>query len=713
MVKDFLNLIDSFNFTQWVFEPTHEGGHVLDLVLSFGLSISHLMVGDAVFSDHKPVLFNIDMPSNFVKPCVSTRCHRVISQQTAIRFSELFESKIPMPSFNDTETLTAWLYSTCQSALDEVAPMKPRKWRTKMEPWLNDRTRAARRECRKFERKWKKDNLQVSFQVLKDSWHRHQLIVKDTKREHLSNIILLNRHKPRLLFHIVDSVLNVPHYTGFEPSLEVCEKFRVFFEDKVAGVRANIMCSASDPSVAVKCSTALSQFEPVTLSLIHETVGHLKASGSAADILPPRLFKEVLPVLGISITAIINSSLITGVVPKPFKQASLQPLIKKPGLDPFLLSNFRPISKLPFMSKILEKVVYNQLKAYLDVHNILEDFQSGFKTLHSTESALLRVFNDILLATDAGDPVILVLLDLTAAFDTVDHDVLLSRLEHYVGLKGTVLVWLRSYLTDRSFCVDIDDFRSSSAPLLCGVPQGSILGPLLFSLYLLPLGSIFRKHNIAFHCYADDTQIYVPLNRKGVNTVPILLECLDDIKTWMALNFLNFNERKTEVIIFDPGTTCKSTPVDLGPLSHYVKPFVTNLGFVMDSNFKLDKQISAVVKTSFFHLRRLAKIRNIVPVDHFEILIHAFITTRLDYCNSLYVGVSQSSLSRLQLVQNAAARLLTGSRKREHVTPILYSLHWLPVHFRVHFKILLFVFKSLNGLAPSYLSELLHIHCPP
>ena len=122
------------------------------------------------------------------------------------------------------------------------------------------------------------------------------------------------------------------------------------------------------------------------------------------------------------------------------------------------------------------------------------------------------------------------------------------------------------------------------------------------------------------------------------------------------------------------------------------------------SDFKMDRQIGAIVKASFFHLRQLAKVKPFLAQKHFETVIHAFITSRLDYCNALYFGVSQSSLTRLQLVQNVAARLLTGARKREHITPILASLHWLPVHFRVHFKIVLFVFKSLNGLTRPYLS---------
>jgi len=144
------------------------------------------------------------------------------------------------------------------------------------------------------------------------------------------------------------------------------------------------------------------------------------------------------------------------------------------------------------------------------------------------------------------------------------------------------------------------------------------------------------------------------------------------------------------------GGTSETPCVNLGSLSQYIKPTVTNLGVKIDPDLKLDRQIRSVVKTSFFQLRQLAKIKPFLSKQHFETVIHAFVTTRLDYCNALYVGVSGSSIAHLQMVQNAAARLLTGTRKYEHISPILSSLHWLPIYHRIHFKILLFVFKGSN-----------------
>lgn len=454
------------------------------------------------------------------------------------------------------------------------------------------------------------------------------------------------------------------------------------------------------------------QFEPVTLSDVKEIIDHLTISNSPHDILPAHIFKEALNTIGSCILLILNASLSSGCVPSAFKHAVVQPVIKKTNLDPSVLSNYRPISKLPFMSKILEKVVCKQLQTFLDSNGISEKFQSGFKPRHSTETALLRVFNDLLLTTDSGCSVVLVLLDLTSAFDTVDHNILLSRLEQVVGLKGTALSWFKSYLSERSLSITMGQYSSSSAPFLCVVPQGSVLGPMLLSLYMLPLGSIFQRYNISFHCYADDIQIYFPLSLNVTDPLHTLFNCLHDVRTWLSQNSLILNDSKTEVIVFDSHIPLNQLTVTLGPLASYLSNVVRDLGVLLDSSFKLEKQVSTVVKSGFYQLRQISKVKPFLSPKDLEKLIHAFITSRLDYCNSLYLGLPHSSLHRLQLVQNAAARLLSGARMHDHMTPVLTKLHWLPVKFRIDFKILLFTYKILNNTAPSYLTDLLHLYNP-
>uniref|UniRef100_A0A1A8P7L4 Uncharacterized protein n=1 Tax=Nothobranchius rachovii TaxID=451742 RepID=A0A1A8P7L4_9TELE len=230
--------------------------------------------------------------------------------------------QIPDLLCSQAEEPSSWFDSTCRTALDTVAPLKTRLPKTKSEPWLNDMTRVVRRDCRRAERKWKKDKLQVSFQMLKDCWRQYQRTVKEAKRKHLSDIILSNCHSPRVLFKTINSVLSAPYADCIEPSLEACENLLLFFIEKVSSTRAQICPCAHDPSVVVSCSAVFDRFEPVTLSCLQETVGHLKPAGSPNDAVPPRLLIEVLPTVGPLVLELVNHSLMSGVDPKDFKHAT-------------------------------------------------------------------------------------------------------------------------------------------------------------------------------------------------------------------------------------------------------------------------------------------------------------------------------------------------------------------------------------------------------
>ena len=713
MVSDFINLIESFNLSLLNTGPTHRLGHTLDLVLSYGLNTNNMKTIAPCLSDHCTILFDAVMPLPLAKPKIPVRLSRYCNSLTATKFSEalssspnihIIENSSPLTS---TEELISLFNSTCATILDTVAPLKIKKPKPKGSPWLNDTTRALRRDCRRSERRWKHDRLQISFDMLKHNLLKYQEAINAACTTYFSNLISNNSHNPRILFKTINSVIHPAPSTNMDSSVSKCSEFLTFFINKVNNIRQSIPPATRDLLAPSICNSTLDSFLPITLPTLNKIISNMKPATCQLDIAPSPLLKEVATTAGPSILAIINSSLTTGTVPNCFKHAIVQPLLKKTNSDPSLLNNYRPISKLPFMSKILEKVILSQLMPYLDQNNIMETFQSGFKTHHSTESALLKVHNDLLMSADTGNCAILLLLDLSAAFDTVDHPILLDRLQSSAGVQNTALDWFTSYLKNRSFSVSIGSSASPPATLSCGVPQGSILGPILFSLYMLPLGQIIRQHNISFHCYADDTQLYLPLKPNDHSTLANLNNCLADIRCWMAHNFLQLNDSKFELVLFGPPDSITHIHNNLGNLSTAVKPHAKNLGVLFDSAFKFDKQVNTIVKTSFFHLRSIAKIKSFLSAHNLEIVIHALISSRLAYCNSLYTGITQATMSRLQLVQNAAARLLTGTRKRDHITPILASLHWLPVRFRIQFKTLLFVYKALNGLAPPYISQLI------
>ena len=234
------------------------------------------------------------------------------------------------------------------------------------------------------------------------------------------------------------------------------------------------------------------------------------------------------------------------------KRAILSPLLKKPSLDTELYPSFRPVSNLMLVSKATEKVAATQLWEYLCSNGLNEELQSAYKANHSCETALIRVQDDILKAIDSHRGVLLLLLDLSAAFDTVDHEILLGRLSSRFGIKGKALDWLRSYLTDRTQLVKVDDASSTVRPLHWGVPQGSVLGPMLYLLYTSPLGDIVREHGLSFHFYADDSQLYTSFACNDTSDLVAakqrLENCVADINLWMTANKLKLNNDKSEFL---------------------------------------------------------------------------------------------------------------------------------------------------------------------
>lgn len=268
--------------------------------------------------------------------------------------------------------------------------------------------------------------------------------------------------------------------------------------------------------------------------------------------IPSAVLKECLLLISPLILNIINTTFVTGSVPRALKVAAITPVLKKPGCDVSDLSNYKPVSNLPFLAKVLECVVVSQLHSHLSLNKLLEIFQSGFRLGHSTETALVQVMNDFLVSVYSGALTILVLLDLSAAFDTVCHSILIERLETWLGISGTVLEWFKSYLSDRSQFVVLGNNKSNVRQVCRGVPQSSVLGPILFSIYMLPLGQIIRKHGLGFRFYADDSQIYISMKTNITGISETLTDCLQEIKIWMYHNFLKLNGTKSEVILVGP-----------------------------------------------------------------------------------------------------------------------------------------------------------------
>ena len=299
-----------------------------------------------------------------------------------------------------------------------------------------------------------------------------------------------------------------------------------------------------------------------------------------------------------------------------FKMANVSPLLKKPSLERNELKNYRPVSNLAFVSRLIEKAVAVQLNDHLLENNLMEEFQSAYRKGHSTETALLRVQSDILCAVDQGKAAYLILLDLSAAFDTIDHDILLGYMETHLGICGTVLNWFQSYLCNRMQSVVIDGVASQPSALRYGVPQGSVLGPVLFCIYMLPLSQIIKAHNMSLHIYADDTQIYcffkVKSSPDADNALLAITQCVDDVRIWMAQSLLKLNEDKTEFLVISSPhyqQLVRGTSITVGDAVINSTVQCRNLGVIFDSKMDMKQHVSAVCRSAFFQLRKIGSIR--------------------------------------------------------------------------------------------------------
>ncbi|XP_073330272.1 uncharacterized protein [Pagrus major] len=278
------------------------------------------------------------------------------------------------------------------------------------------------------------------------------------------------------------------------------------------------------------------------------------------------------------------------------------------------------------------------------------------------------------------------------------------------------LSWFQSYLSSRTQCVSFNNSLSECSTVTAGVPQGSVLGPLLFCIYMLPLGRIIAEYGIQFHSYADDTQLYIPLQPNDPSQIQNLETCVSRIKIWMSQNFLMLNTAKTDLLVIKPNNYkyfSDSLCLNIDGCSISESTHIRNLGVIFDPTLTFQTHIKEITRTAFFHLRNIAKIRPALSRRSAEVVLHALVSSRLDYCNVLFSGLPICTTRSLQLVQNSAARLLTKTSRFCHITPVLASLHWLPIQARADFKVLLLTYKALNGLAPSYLTELLSPYIPP
>ena len=721
--------LSSLNLQQHVSGATHISGHCLDWFLTHesddlvkSTEISTLI------SDHNM----IHLTANLVKPPLP-RERRIYRSYKSIDPNELqleieTSTLISQPK-DDLNELVEQYNETLSALIDKHAPLKEGIVTIRpVTPWYNEAIHAAKAVRRKCEAIWRKTRLTIHRDIFTAARNKVSTLIKKAKIMYFTEKIEECNGDQKALFGVVNEILGRKKEQSLPPHenlKDVLDKFSVFFHTKINTIRQNLdaeiqLQTDNLPSVLPihdpPLEARMNEFNMLSVEDVRKLVAKSPTKSCGLDPLPTWLLKKIVNPLLPTMTHIINKSLQSSIFPQALKYARVTPLLKKANLDKSILKNYRPVSNLAFISKLLERAALHQLLNHMDNNNLFCPIQSAYRPKHSTETALVKIQNDILLHLDSGKGVILVLLDLSAAFDTIDHTILMSRLQSRIGITGPALDWFHSYLADRYQCVHIQGQSSDSVPLVYGVPQGSVLGPFEFLIYMCPVYSIAEKHNISIHQYADDTQLYVAFDFDNQQESLRRMEaCVNDIRTWMRLNKLKLNDDKTELIIIAPARHAHKVTINsikIGDCTVKSSRTARNLGATFDDTMCLNQHISSLVKSCNAQLRSIGQARRFLSTAATEKVIHAFLSSRLDNGNSLLYGLPTIQIQRLQRIQNTAARILTRTKKHEHISPVLKSLHWLPISKRIEYKILTLTFKCLHSLAPSYLKDLIKQHKP-
>ena len=714
----YIDTMEALGLVQHIDQPTHQLGNTLDLIYTESLEpipVSHGFTSNFI-SDHCLVGIELEI-----------RKHQVRIESSKTRNYKNFNTSSFETSFNDSTILEQDNFEQAVKALekeltrtlDELAPMQDRrKKKISSRPWYNSTLREQKRIVRNRERIYNRDRQLHQWKAFTRERNRYTRMLEFHKRHYLVTKVEEATTDSRQLFQLVGSLLGCKQENPLPEATSdsiLAEEFASFFHEKIDNIRSRFI-NIAPYNPAEKCDMQLlTKFTPISSTQLGKTITRMSSKTCALDIIPSARLKEVLGPILPSLTHIVNKSIAKGEFYTNWKEALVKPLVKNRLLGS-ALSNYRPVSNLQFISKIVEKVTLDQFTQHCNTNRLLPDYQSAYRQHHSCETSLVKLVNDILWAMEKQLITVVVILDLSAAFDTVDHDLLLEVLESRFGVVGTASKWYTSYLKPRSFRVSIRNSTSQARQLDYSVPQGSIQGAYLFIAYASTLDLIVQPSGLELNGFADDHSIRTTFrpskldHREENDTIANIEATMLTVKTWMDQVRLKLNEAKTEFMYFGwPSQLgkCSTSTIDINGQNIARSEVTKYLGAHLDSALNFKKHIKTKCKAAMFNLQRIRAARKYLTISASNKLMVSLVISHLDYANGLLGGLPKSTIDQLQRVQNIAAKIVLGKGRYDSSTGCLGELHWLPIQYRIDFKIITLVYKSLHGLAPQYLTNLL------
>lgn len=724
------NFMLEMNLKQLITTPTRItdiSESLLDVIMISSPDLVHESgVMNLPISDHLPVytVLKLKLP----KPPPQLVLTRSYKNYDAGRFSAQLASRshelVPIFFDSSVSSKLAKFDDVLHSTLEAHAPVKLIKIRHRPSPFVTTDIKNQMTLRDQLHRHYKQTRDAKDWRNFKDAQKSLRHTLKTAEKEHVRTEVNLHKNNPGSLWKVINNRIPSKDKGTLMYSknpVVIANEFNQFFHSigKTTARAATQLAIENDFNIptctdyptrtAQHSFDEMFNFTPVTCSEVQHLITSMPSNKCPGpDKISMRIIKDCLPVILGPLTDIINSSFTTSTFPEPWKIAEVLPILKNG--DHEIASNNRPLSMLNVASKICEKVALNQFSSFLNHTGRLSCHQSGNKKYHSTETLNILVSDFILNSMDNKKLSAIVLIDLSKAFDSIDHSILLQKLANF-GVSRQAINWFSSYLSGRKQYVRIGSSVSDSLPMTHGVPQGALLSPLLFCIYTDDLPRVPQVSKL--ESFVDDSKIFMSFAIKDASIAKNNIE--NDLKlvaTWCFRNKLLINPEKTKFLLIGTrqllGNLLEEMTISF--LGKEIIPVLNakDLGLTLDNHLTYDKHIRNVISAAMSKLCQISRVKDSFDSDTLRTIISAIVMSKLYYCSTVWANTSTTNIKKLQAVQNFACRIITNTRKYDHITPALRAISWLPVSEHLRYRDSLMTYKCMHELVPSYLSEQFH-----